>query len=274
MMLLINPASQAALQAYLQRPSQGLLLHGLTGVGLRTVAEQTARRLNDKVSVVTLEADDKGKISIETIHELTPKLRSVRRDQPLVVIIDDADLMTRPAQDAFLKSLEEPVEGTYFMLTSHQPDNLLATVLSRLFKLEVRPISSDDSRQLIAELGQADPKAIAQLMFIASGRPAELCRLISDQTYFATRAQLLGDAKIMMGASTYERLKIVSRYDKSRIQAIELLTGLLDVIKFSLLSQQDAAAAGLVEPIERAIANLQRNGHVRTQLNNLVAQWV
>lgn len=273
MTLLVNPASQASLTAYVQRPSHGLLLYGLSGVGLRTIAERTARQLNEAISVVSLQPDDKGKISIETIHELTPKLRSVRRNQPLAIIIDEADLMTRPAQDAFLKSLEEPVEGTYFILTSHQPDNLLATVSSRLSRLEIRPISSQASRQLIADLGPTNPKVVTQLMFIASGRPAELHRLVADSDYFTAKARLLGDAKTMMSASTYERLKIVSHYDKSRSQAIELLTSLLDVIKFSLLSQHDASVARLVGPIEQAITNLQRNGHVRTQLNNLVAQW-
>lgn len=273
MELLINPSSQAALTAYGKRPGQGLLLYGLQGVGLRTIAEQTARQTSTNTSLITIVPDEKDKISIETIHELTPKLRSVRKKQPLTIIIDDADLMTKPAQDAFLKSLEEPGEGIYFILTSHQPDSLLATVTSRLARVEIRPVSASDSRQLITRLGRFDDRTVSQLLFLASGRPAELTRLASDPTYFEARAKLFGDAKSMMGANTYDRLKIVSRYDKSRPQAIELLSSMLEVIKFSLLSQRDISQAGLVQPIEQTINNLRRNGHIRTQLNHLVAQW-
>ncbi|HET7630104.1 MAG TPA: AAA family ATPase, partial [Candidatus Saccharimonadales bacterium] len=223
---MLNPASQTALKAYVGRPSHGLLLFGLSGVGLRTVAESIARQLDEDISLITIEPDDKGKISIETIHELTPKLRSVRRHQPLALIIDDAERMTRPAQDAFLKSLEEPTEGVYFILTSHQPDNLLATVSSRVAKLEIRPVSKADSLDLIKRLGQFDDKAVAQLMFIASGRPAELTRLTADTDYFDVKAKLVADAKALVSANAYDRLKIVSRYEKSRTSAVELLANL------------------------------------------------
>ena len=42
-----------------------------------------------------------------------------------VIIIDPADDMERPASNALLKSLEEPPQGTFFLLVTHRPAGLL-----------------------------------------------------------------------------------------------------------------------------------------------------
>ncbi|AWW74781.1 DNA polymerase III subunit delta' [Erythrobacter sp. KY5] len=48
-----------------------------------------------------------------------------------VVIIDPADDMEVAAANALLKSLEEPPQGTFFMLVTHRPARLLPTIRSR-----------------------------------------------------------------------------------------------------------------------------------------------
>lgn len=64
-----------------------------------------------------------------------------------VVIINDAHLMTIPAQNSALKLLEEPPEYTDIYLVTNQPDVLLPTILSRCLSIStsLRP----DSHELI-----------------------------------------------------------------------------------------------------------------------------
>ncbi len=47
------------------------------------------------------------------------------------VIVDNAERMTRDAQDCFLKNLEEPKGSTLIMFLSSKPDTLLPTITSR-----------------------------------------------------------------------------------------------------------------------------------------------
>src|SRR5690606_41517756 len=47
------------------------------------------------------------------------------------IIIDYAETMAKPAQNAFLKLLEEPNDQIHFILLSHQPQSLLPTIMSR-----------------------------------------------------------------------------------------------------------------------------------------------
>src|SRR5262249_1635339 len=52
-----------------------------------------------------------------------------------VVIVDDADAMVAPAQNALLKTLEEPPPSSIFVLVTSRPDVLLPTVRSRCIRL-------------------------------------------------------------------------------------------------------------------------------------------
>lgn len=60
-----------------------------------------------------------------------------------VVLIKDAGRMNREAANALLKVLEEPPKGTFFVLTTSQPSELLPTVLSRCQLIRFRPLARE-----------------------------------------------------------------------------------------------------------------------------------
>ena len=60
-----------------------------------------------------------------------PAGRKTAMGKGKVFIIEEADLMTPAAQNALLKTLEEPAGRTLIILLTHQMDDLLATVRSR-----------------------------------------------------------------------------------------------------------------------------------------------
>ncbi len=69
-------------------------------------------------------------IKIEVIRQLQEALSKMPQHGQHVVRIDGADLMTPQAQNALLKTLEEPPDNTYFLLTGNEA-GLLPTVCSR-----------------------------------------------------------------------------------------------------------------------------------------------
>ena len=77
-------------------------------------------------------ATDKASIPVKEIRELIDKLS----DKPYeggkrTVIIHDADKLNDTAQNAFLKTLEEPDGQTVFFMVTAHPEGLLATIRSR-----------------------------------------------------------------------------------------------------------------------------------------------
>lgn len=73
---------------------------------------------------------EKSSITIKQIHELVASL-STYSPLPRVVWIEEANLLTPAAQNALLKSLEEPGEDTTFYLTCDRSLSLLPTIRSR-----------------------------------------------------------------------------------------------------------------------------------------------
>ena len=95
--------------------------------------------------VVVIEPGDSGSIKIEQVRDVIDRagyrpFEGRRR----VVIIDEADALVAPAQNALLKTLEEPPPASIFVLVSSLPDALLPTVRSRCPRLRFGGLSAGD----------------------------------------------------------------------------------------------------------------------------------
>jgi DNA polymerase-3 subunit delta' len=79
--------------------------------------------------------------ALGTTFALTPSYSRSR-----IVLVDSIDDMERGAANALLKSLEEPPQGTIFLLISHAPGRLLPTIRSRCRTLRFDALDSDTMR--------------------------------------------------------------------------------------------------------------------------------
>jgi DNA polymerase-3 subunit delta' len=83
-----------------------------------------------------------------------------------VVIVDDADALMMPAQDALLKTLEEPPPASVFVLVTSRADVLLPTVRSRCQRLRFGRLAAADVAALLMaghQYSEADAHAAAAL---------------------------------------------------------------------------------------------------------------
>lgn len=81
----------------------------------------------------TLVVHPEKSIGIDEIRTIQKFLGKKPLLHPPLVIINSAHLMTIPAQNAFLKTLEEPPTGTSIYLITSEPNLLLPTIRSRVF---------------------------------------------------------------------------------------------------------------------------------------------
>lgn len=92
----------------------------------------------DKHAIVS----DKSQIGIDLIRKEIESLnKTAQLSGNKVLTIANADLMTESAANSLLKTLEEPTNNTYIILTSSQIQRLLPTILSRCEKHVVAPPS-------------------------------------------------------------------------------------------------------------------------------------
>src|SRR5215217_94220 len=95
--------------------------------------------------VLLIEPGDSGAIKIDQVRDAIE--RSAYRPfegRRRVVILDEADAMNADAQNAVLKTLEEPPAASTFVLVTSRPDMLLPTVRSRCQRLRFGRLSPAD----------------------------------------------------------------------------------------------------------------------------------
>jgi DNA polymerase-3 subunit delta' len=94
-----------------------------------------------------------------------------------VVIIDAADDMNRSTANALLKSLEEPPQGTLFLLISHAPGRLLPTIRSRCRTLRFSRLADHEVATVLAGNADVAGEDRALLTRLAAGCPGRALAL-------------------------------------------------------------------------------------------------
>jgi DNA polymerase-3 subunit delta' len=113
--------------------------------------------------VLLIEPGDSGSIKVDQARQAIE--RSAYRPfegRRRVVVVDDAEAMEASAQNALLKTLEEPPAASTFVLVTSRPDMLLPTVLSRCQRIRFgRLAPADVASVLMRDHGFAESEAHA-----------------------------------------------------------------------------------------------------------------
>lgn len=115
----------------------------------------------------------KRNIAIDQIRQMQQRLNTrPTLGSRRVIIIDPVDDLEKGASNALLKSLEEPPQGTFFLLVAHRPGRLLPTIRSRCRVLPFRALGPDEMATALArEAPQADGAQRAAAIAAAAGSP-------------------------------------------------------------------------------------------------------
>lgn len=126
-----------------------------------------------------------------------------------VCIVDPADAMTSEASDAFLKTLEEPPAGVYFLLLTAREQMLSETIRSRCRALRLAPLPAERIAQWLEHSDDpvpTDPDDRLELMRLARGRPGWLAAALSEGDPLSLRDAQISAAVELAHATRAERL--------------------------------------------------------------------
>ncbi|MFZ2125525.1 MAG: hypothetical protein WA087_03485 [Candidatus Saccharimonadales bacterium] len=270
----INPGTKKIIDSMCRRLPQSLLLFGEPGVGLSVVGNYITNYYQIKPTIILPEKDEvidleKGIISVDIMRRLYGETKTIA-SKKRIIIVDYAERMTHQAQNAFLKLLEEPGQNTHFILLSHSTANILPTIMSRVEKVNIKPISANQSNELLDKLGVGDKTKRAQLLYIASGLPAELTRLSSDEKYFESRVIIVRDAREILSGKPYQKLLVIQRYKDNRASALTLLTDMAHILRLSVSSGQSYETINKIDKILTVYQQIESNCNIRLCLAQLI----
>lgn len=231
------------------------------------IAKYIAEVANFDYEVVYPLKDDKinldlGKIYVKQARELVQKTRTALKKNK-VYIIYKASTMNEQAQNAFLKSLEEPNSSTFYILLVNNVHSLLPTVLSRSQILKITPLNNDASLKLIPDNIPANIKQ--QILFVANGNPLLINKLVNDSSLISQYSAHITTAKSFLTASTYQKLITINKLKDSREDATATLDALIKILS-TTIKTPDKQLLALLNNALNARNDLLSNLNVRLTL--------
>jgi len=98
-----------------------------------------------------------------------------------VIIIENAEKMTHDAQDAFLKTLEEPPENTVFLLLAENQNLLLPTIVSRCQVYQFKPVAAKEIKDFVEARYDFSSADIDAAVRYSKGVVGKVLELLQDK---------------------------------------------------------------------------------------------
>lgn len=208
------------------RMHHAYLFTGTRGVGKTTIARIFAKSLNcergesadpcGECSVCTavdagrfvdlLEIDAASNTGVDDVREVIENAQyAPSRGRFKVYLVDEVHMLSKPAFNALLKTLEEPPPHVKFLLATTDPQKLPVTVLSRCLKFNLKRLLPDQiSGQMRHILGAEgvvfEDAAILELARGADGSMRDGLSLLDQAIAYGGGALKADDVRAMLGS--------------------------------------------------------------------------
>ncbi len=229
-----HPLARAAVRRAIDsgRPPHALLLIGQRGLGKTTLALDLAAGLTctaaqpvDRPCRSCPSCHKVAHGNHPDLHRITPegageqiRLPQVQaliselallpmEAQIRVAIIESADRLNPDAQNALLKTLEEPVGAACIVLCADDPATLLPTVVSRSARLRLGPVPIDDIAALLVDQASIDAPRARALAAAADGAPGTALALARDPEALIMRDRIARQLVDLLMADRRSRLE-------------------------------------------------------------------
>jgi DNA polymerase-3 subunit gamma/tau len=202
------------------------LFTGTRGVGKTTIARIFAKSLNcergessdpcGECAVCTavdagrfvdlLEIDAASNTGVDDVREVIENAQyAPSRGRFKVYLIDEVHMLSKPAFNALLKTLEEPPPHVKFLLATTDPQKLPVTVLSRCLKFNLKRMLPDQiSGQMLHILGAEgiafENEAVDEIARAADGSMRDGLSLLDQAIAYGAGALKAADVRAMLGS--------------------------------------------------------------------------
>ena len=227
------------------RVAHAYIFDGIEGVGRKLVAQTFAKTLqcqeggnepcNECIScrafgdsnhpdVLYVKPEKTQTLGVDDIREQINKEAKIKPYQYKykIFIIDNADKMTVQAQNALLKTIEEPPSYAVFLLISNNIKNFLPTVISRCVIYKLKPAGNNDVKVFLENKGYDEVDAIGASA-PSGGSIGKALMLIEDESFKEDRAEISSHLNRLPDLNLWDILLLAKELEKYKDNAERML---------------------------------------------------
>ncbi len=198
------------------------ILTGPDGIGKAPMAKDLARlildpesdAIRDYVDITDVRPEGKS-IGVDEVRRIVAEANVMPFEgKRKVIIIHNGELLTTQAQNALLKTVEEPLSGVYFIILTKTLDELLPTIRSRCAVHRLAPLSGGEIRQYIQEVHKLEGEDLEWAAAISLGIPGRADEFINDPSvklFYDDVVMFLHDLSTVKTLRDRSCLKILER---------------------------------------------------------------
>lgn len=247
----------------------GIIINGSTGIGKKILAKEIANKIllnfekddnfkhqvlfdknthpdfylldKDKIGINDISRRDKwdeekGFRDVVTFLTMTPSISKNK-----VVLIMNADLMNNAAQNALLKSLEEPAPYSYIIMTTNRPKALNQTIYSRCRQININNLTVIETNHWLEKVGVTDYNAMD---FPSFATPFNILDDIQNDNHNSYKEFILLMNDFMFSKIDQpQAIKLFTDIDINFIGKINFLVEFLKIILASKLTDNQLSGA-------------------------------
>lgn len=235
-------------------------------------------------------------LNIQTVRDITSSVSLRPMEAPnRVIIVDDVETMQETAQEAFLKTLEEPPPYAVILLLTTDAELLLETIRSRCMTVQLPTVRSSTIAEMLLAAG-VNQKEADTISAASIGRPGWAIRAANDDDLLEGRLALQSLVESWIKGDQYQRIAEATRlgdaFSKDRNAVYARLSvaqtiwravvlqalGVADVehppayfADGAPIAAEDVVRA--LRSVERCLSDLDSNVRPKLALQSMVLQW-
>ncbi len=229
-----------------ERIRHGYLIVGAESVGKETLARQFAMALNctnpdhkpcgqcsacrriangNHPDVLYTQRDSEtSPLKIEELRSMMQKLALKPFEARYrIAVFRDFDTAQPRAQDALLKTLEEPAPHAILILLAKSLEPVLSTITSRSQVIHLRPAAVHTVYETLTEIFNADEDRAQLLAHLSAGRMGWAINALNNEEVLGQRAGAFELLSNILGMTRVERFKLSDDLSKDKAALITLL---------------------------------------------------
>ncbi len=250
------------------------MFEGIEGVGKETFADELAKILLQTNNLEN--ATDYIKIKPSGSSIKISQVRNIQLDIVIkphkkykIYVIDQAEKMTTEAQNALLKTLEEPPQYAIIIIVTNNKEGILPTIKSRCELIKFTEISSKQIKSYLISQDVEENRA-NMLSVFSRGSMKKAIELSSSNDFYEMRENVHSYIETILNKEIIDILDIPSEMDKYKSETIVILDMMINYFRDMMVYKECGSTNMIINTDKSTFIKNMSNKITYSQISKII----